>query len=114
MVLNYTGPKKYSYPGLFRVFCVFRGQPCDAFRSMPEKAVDECEELDPINVFNAVTRQNAPSPSHKLTDGGSVGGGWEEQSSSEHRVASSGHTGPDHGQLSFYSLPATRYPLLQP
>ena len=43
---------------------------------MAEKAVDECEELGPINVFNAVTRQNHSLPDQSPTDGVSVGGGW--------------------------------------
>jgi len=41
---------------------------------MAEKAVDESGEVGPINVFNAVTRQNHPSPSTKSSAGRSVTG----------------------------------------
>ena len=41
--------------------------------AMVEKAVDENTKLAPMNVFNAVTRQNHPSPRSLLPDGGSVG-----------------------------------------
>ena len=81
---------------------------------MAEKAVDECGEVGPINPFNAVTRQNDPSPAQITMDGRSVTGGWGRKSTSEHRGASSEHTEPDQGRLSFYSLPATSYPLLHP
>jgi hypothetical protein len=39
---------------------------------MMEKAVDESGELGPLNIFNAVTRQNHPSPTTKSSAGRSV------------------------------------------
>jgi hypothetical protein len=43
-------------------------------RGMAEKAVDESGELGPINVFNAVTRRNLPTPTTNSSVGGSVTG----------------------------------------
>jgi hypothetical protein len=39
---------------------------------MPEKAVDESEDVDPMNVFNVVTRRNHSSPTPTSAAGVSV------------------------------------------
>jgi hypothetical protein len=65
------------------VFFVFFVANLPWLRGMAEKAVDECEELGPINVFNAVTRQNDSSPAQSPSDGRSVGGGLEAAESGE-------------------------------
>jgi hypothetical protein len=47
---------------------------------MAEKAVDETPALGGMNVFNAVTSRNHPSPHLNFSDGRSVTGGWRMKS----------------------------------